>query len=112
MKRFMKRMLFALLGVALGWYAAGFLPATTVSFAGEELDTPKQVDRRATASLHGDDGTSADAGEALRPQRIDLPWVYILTAIAVLFVAAVVLGIPAKILKGPDPPDPAAHDVH
>jgi hypothetical protein len=52
----------------------------------------------------------------LVPRHEDVTWVpYVVISAAGLFVAAIVLGIPAERIRGPLPPDPAdthAHDAH
>jgi len=110
MKRLTKRMLWALLGIILGWYAAGFVPAGTISFAGEQPHAPTHLEQTGVNSDYGNAGVATNAG--LRPLRTELPWKFLWKVMAGLFVAAMVLGVPAKILKGPDSPDPVAQEDH
>jgi len=49
------------------------------------------------------------SAKLLVPQSGQVPWYRMVIGLAVgLFVAAVVLGVPALKLRGPEPPDPAA----
>ena len=71
-------------------------------------------DEHGTDAAHGgghdDDAALAAAGQ-LVPGPGDIPWFRpVLYVAGGLFVAAVVLGIPALKLRGPEPPDPA--DTH
>ncbi len=112
MKRFTKRIfakLAVLMALGLGWYAAGFMPMGTASFAGEQQGGAHHDE----AASHPGEHDAGKAAEQLVPTRSDIPWLRpVMTGVVVLFAAAVVLGIPAMALKGPEPPEPAEHDEH
>jgi hypothetical protein len=99
------------LGLCLGWYAAGVIGP---GGAGLASDTVAAVSSDGHASSdhsarHDEDNPAA----AMLPQAESIPWLRpVLYAALALFVAAVVLGIPAMMLKGPDPPEPDAPNDH
>jgi hypothetical protein len=99
-KRFARRSLAIVVGLTLGWYAAGFSSAAT---SGDPHDAPA-----------GDHDEAARAAAELAPTHEPTPWFRPVVGSAVgLFAAAIVLGIPALKLRGPLPPDPAdVHDTH
>lgn len=83
------------LGLALGWMAAG-------AFAAGGDHAAAEGEHHATAA----DNLVVEHGEA--------PFYHnVLFAATGLFLAAIVLGAPAEKMRGPLPPDPAeAHDDH
>ena len=113
MRRTLRRFWAITLGLALGWYAAGLLPG--------DFDSPPQAIAAGSASSSGAaaDGKSKapDPGEAaaakLTPESLPQQAPFFSAVVfgtVGLFVAAVVLGVPALALKGEDPSDPA--DTH
>jgi len=121
MERLTRRTVAVILGLSLGWWIAGlaphFVPGVGMSFAGEAQSTSPSV--HTVEDDHGDaSGSGHSGGRAghLVPREADTFWYKpVLIAVISLFVAAIVLGIPALRLRGPEPPesaDPtdAAHD--
>lgn len=141
MRRNVRRGIAVAVGLVLGWSAAGLAPAFfggSVSLA-EEAHPASATEGHASGDGHhhvageshdehaaaggdhghaGDHGDHGDTGiiaaQQLVPSQRDVPWLGgVLAAVVLLFIAAVVLGIPALRLRGPLPPDPAealAHD--
>lgn len=113
MKRLTRRTLGAVLGLILGWLAAGLVyPVGSVSLA---ADAPHaENDAHHDDHAHGHHDTYAtklvphDAeGHAATPDWFGT----VIKLIAALFVAAIVIGIPALRAKGGDPAGLAsAHD--
>ncbi|MCE9590898.1 MAG: hypothetical protein K8S99_10275 [Planctomycetes bacterium] len=76
------------------------------------------AEARPSGKAHGEEGESSEghdsgahAASQLVPELRDIPFLQpVLIAVAGLFIAAIVLGIPALKLKSPEPPDPAASD--
>ena len=111
MKRFTRRMIAVVLGLVLGWWAAAFVPMGATIFAGDDQSSgPASLGGHGDGDAdHEDDGKQA--AEDLIPHRNQIPWLrQVIFGVVALFVAAIVLGIPAMKLKGPDPPDPGAND--
>lgn len=104
MRRMTRRVIGLAVGLVLGWSAAGYI---SQGVAGDMDLTSKS-----TAAVHDDHGdAAADAAGKLVPA--ETAWFSgVGTGAVVLFVLAVLLGIPALALKAPEPPDPAAHDHH
>ncbi len=129
--RITKKLAVVVFGLALGWYVAGIAPTAGVSLADDTQSHPKphhpphdlphhgalqgghgQPPTHAAADPHHDDhhDPALAAAQLLVPQRGDVGWYRPMLAIAVgLFVAAVVLGIPALKAQRPDPA--ADHDA-
>ncbi len=127
-----RRSLGILAGLTLGWYAAGLTPGLNPSMA--QHDTHHDAapthddhaghdhDAHQPAPAHADTTHDANHHEPIESASLLVPgpgqvdWYRpVLGIIAGLFVAAIVLGIPALKLRGPEPPDPAtapAHDSH
>lgn len=110
MKRTIARVLGISLGIALGWVAAGQLPDVSATFAEDtHAATGKHAaDPARDGTAHGPQG--ADAGQRAARQLVpgpqDAPFYGpMLWAVAALFILAVVLGLPALKLRGPDPPE-------
>lgn len=141
MTRFLRKTLAVLLGLTLGWIAAGYLPDSLglsgrQSFADEvnhqhhdhSAPSPHHENTDGTtvgthsehhASTSHDDHHDLDEGQIaaskLKPQEgVDSAWYRkVLWAIAALWVAALLLGYPAWKLRGPDLPEaPHTHDDH
>lgn len=101
-------------GLCLGWYFAGLaLPTATLAYDGHG-----HVAAAGHGGGHGDNA-AIHAAEALRPTPDQVRWYPAVVKTAVgLFVAAVILGIPAMKLRGPEPAEPpehadsAGHDDH
>lgn len=137
MKRLTCRAAGAIVGIALGWYVAGVVftgqpsvaPGLGANYAhASDADhdshgehAPAAEDSHGTHDVHDEHGDhdqhGADAGHdaaltaagQLVPQSQDIPWFRpVLYVAAGLFVAAIVLGIPALKLRGPEPADAAA----
>jgi len=109
MRRMTRRVIGLAVGLVLGWSAAGYI---SQGLAGDMDLTSKS-----TAAAHGEvhDGhgdVAAKAAGVLMPATAAAWLLGVCTGAAVLFVLAVLLGIPALALKAPEPPDPAAHDHH
>lgn len=130
--------------LALGWVSgAAWSNRTTLadSVSHEAAETSHETPHATPADVHGEveagHGESTDhaehsdhaehatedllAAKALVPTDRDVPFYpTVIALIAGLFVAAVVLGIPALKIRGPLPPDPAdshhddahSHDDH
>ena len=108
MRRFMRRVIVITIGLMLGWNAAGFV---SQGLAG---DTAASQDS-GHGAVEGHDehgsGAAAIAAAQLVPDPGQVGWFPAVRTGAVLFfVMAVLIGVPALLLKAPDPPDPAAHD--
>ena len=110
-----RRTIAVIVALVVGWLAAGYwahwLPGTA-TFA---VDTAEQ--EQAEADDPGASDPSSEGGhaaDALVPAPGDARFMRpVLIAAGALFLAAIVLGIPALVMRGPDPPDPAeAHDEH
>ena len=132
MNRFTRRTVSAIAGVVLGWYVAGVVPTSglpalaspsmaedahhapaghTPSGAEGHGLTASDTHNNAHNNDHGEADPALAAANLLVPQAEDIRWYKpVLIAIVGLFVAAVVLGIPALKLRGPEPPDPASDD--
>jgi len=134
MKRFTRRSAAAVVGLVLGWYVAGIVfvggpsvvgPGVNYAHASDAAHdsnddhhhAPVAEDPHGTHDAPGAHGDAAEHDAALAaagqlvPQQEDIPWFGpVLYVAGGLFVAAVVLGIPALKLRGPEPPDPA--DTH
>lgn len=121
MERLTRRTVGVILGLSLGWWVAGLaphiVPGVGMSFAGEAQSTSPSV--HTVEDDHGDaSGAGHSGGRAVHlvPRKADAFWYKpVLIAIISLFVAAIVLGIPALRLRGPELPEPAdstdaAHD--
>lgn len=135
MKRFTRRAAAVVVGIVLGWYVAGVVsvgespvaaPGPGASYAqasdtpphdahGDHADTADEG--YGTPDAHGAHDTDAEHDAALAaagqlvPGPQDIPWFRPMLYVAAgLFVAAIVLGIPALKLRGPEVPDPA--DTH
>ncbi|MCC6579354.1 MAG: hypothetical protein IT440_02870 [Phycisphaeraceae bacterium] len=122
MNKWLRRTLGMGLGLVLGWQVAGM--ATGTGSWSRPLSQPVAM---AETEQHHEAGTKAEAshathesGEAghhavamLVPAADDIRWYpCVLTAAAALFAAAVVLGVPAMALKGPEKAEsqPHGHD--
>ncbi len=139
MKRVIRRTLGIIVGLMLGWWFAGVAMQTSdpwlgVSYGagvGDETDPNKAIYEYSAgehAQPHHDTGHGAGhkgdhhdqgvaAAELLMPGSLEQVCWYrpVVTTTGGLFIAAVVLGIPALALRGPEPPDPAdahGHDDH
>jgi hypothetical protein len=128
MNRLTRRTVSAIAGVVLGWYVAGVVPTSgPLTLASPSMaedthhapagHTPSGAEGHGLTApdSHSNDHDGSDpalaAANLLVPQAEDIRWYKpVLIAIVGLFVAAVVLGIPALKLRGPEPPDPAADD--
>ena len=125
MKRKLIRCAAILIGAVLGWSAAGLLPVNvgpSVTYAEDTAQDhashAESHDDHAAAShdSHGSheahhDDASAVAAKKLVPQSGDIDWYrYVVLAAAGLFIAAIVIGIPAMKLKAPEPAEPDDHD--
>ncbi len=132
MKRITRRMVAGAIGLVVGWHAAGLVSVLGpgVSFASDAQHGASDVPEAAnghgdSGGKHADQGASAGhassvgghdeydaayaAAQQLVPRPEDVSWYgCVVRVIAGLFVAAVVLGIPALKLRGPELPDPAA----
>ena len=112
MKRFTRRILGVVAGLALGWYAQGVVSMAQNHDATSTPNVEQSHVTSATGNDHsreGDQGHGDNPATTLRPHQPHIPWLTpVLVAAAGLFAAAVVLGIPAMKIRGPDPPDPAA----
>lgn len=107
MKRMTRRSLAILLGLTLGWYAAGLMPGTSVTMAADGGTSTHKSDEHHD---HDHDADHAPAATMLSVGPSQSPWLSsVLTAAAGLFAAAIVLGIPAMKLRGPEPVEPADH---
>ena len=111
MRRLPRRLVGIVLGLCLGWYAAGVIGPGGTGLA-SDTETAASADGHASSdhsSTHHEDNPAA----ALLPRADSIRWLRpVLYAALGLFVAAVVLGIPALMLKGPDAPEPDPHDGH
>ena len=134
MKRTLRRIVTIIVGLSLGWYAAGLLPsdfsAVEVGYASQESQdhdaSPSapadahEPDHTDAAELDGHGATSAgeDHDQPAAAPNLALDeepnWYRpVLWGVGILFIAAIVLGVPAMRLRGPEPPDPAdQHDDH
>lgn len=114
----MRRILFktfaVVLGLALGWYVAGSM--TGPSFAGDAATGHGETSHVAAGHdphSGSHDDASLAAAQMLVPRPGDADWYSTVLKIAAgLFIAAVVLGIPAMKLKGPEPAEQPAGDDH
>ena len=99
MKPITRRTIAAVGGLLLGWLAAGFVPGLTLS----PLHAEEQP--------HHDAGR--DAADLLVPAPDHVGWYKpVVWTIIGLFSAAVLIGIPTKKLKGPEPVEEHDHDDH
>ncbi len=123
MSRFTRRTLAVVLGLALGWYIAGtaghLLPGASISLADDPHDqaTSGQAHPSESGPGHSNpseaDAHGPQAARDLVPGANDVPFIRpVVYATAGLFIAAIVLGIPALALRGPEPPDPADEHAH
>ena len=123
MSRFTRRTLAVVLGLGLGWYIAGtaghLLPAVGALRADNPHDQTASGEAHPSESRSGDDNLSGDvahgpqAAKDLVPGANDVPFIRpVVYAAAGLFIAAIMLGIPALALRGPEPPDPANEHAH
>ena len=115
MKRFTRRMLVVMAGLVLGWYTAALVPTGTASASGGAIGadaagrTIQDEAGHSSSEGHSDEGLTAT--EALRPSRCEIAWLRpVMIGIGTLFAGAVVLGIPAMKVRGPDLPNPDAND--
>jgi hypothetical protein len=104
MKRMLRLSLGVMLGLWLGYTAAGLMPMSLYAAAGGP-----------DAAVEG--GAPGDAGQQSAAQLVvaadQVPWLTpVLWGVAGLFVAAVTLGFLAQKLRGPEPPDPADDHHH
>lgn len=108
MRRMTRRVIGLAVGLVLGWSAAGYI---SQGVAGD-MDLTSKSTAAAHGAVHDDHGdAAADAAGKLVPA--EAAWFSgVGTGAVVLFVLAVLLGVPALALKAPEPPDPAAHDHH
>lgn len=108
------------LGLALGWTAAGYLqghlPGTVASVMAAE--TPADADSHAGPVHHDaadehdeyhDLGEGRAQAQRLVPREATDWYRPVLNIAAALFIAALVIGSSVLALKGPDAPDPADH---
>jgi len=119
MKRKALRLMGILFGAWLGLYVGGLWGNNVI--VAESGQDHHGHDHSADSSDHDGhdhgDHSGPHAADLLKPGENDAPWYSSVLVIAGgLFVAAVLLGIPAMKLKGPEPPDPAddhhGHDDH
>ncbi len=132
MRRSAQRILAVVTGLVLGWYLAGMLPGIGASLAVEQAGEPPHAQTSHAAdqplpehdTKHGTLPPSSHGGHTdhrsphendaihLLPKPHDMTWFRaVVWSAAGLFVAALVLGIPALKLKGEEPPEPVAgHD--
>ena len=124
MKRFTRRTLAAIVGLALGWLVAGMVPGLGTSLAESPAESHGHHashgddghanesdvhDTHGQSGDHGEHDAALDAARLLNPEWGDIGWYPPVLAVAGgLFLAAVVLGVPAMKLRGPEPADPAA----
>ncbi len=112
MKRWRRRLAGIVVGLSLGYVVAGWwtaLPATAAQTEAHH-DAPA-----ASHPDHSEHSKDAHAATLLSPEGEHLAFVSpVLLTAAGLFVAAVVLGVPALRFRGELPPDPADahHDDH
>ncbi|MEX0777276.1 MAG: hypothetical protein WD042_16350 [Phycisphaeraceae bacterium] len=112
MKRWSRRVLAVIVGLSLGWYAAGWMPAAIRA----EAVTPHAERQAGGHGTAGGDAHATAPAKELVPQTEHAAWFgTLLIAIIGLFGAAVVLGIPAMKLRTPEAPEPMdtapAHDA-
>lgn len=131
-----------MIGLTLGWLAAGLAPSLKPALGQEAAPATEQAgaqsqevqatepagethaapaaDHDHAAAEHGEHSEHEEAGFNAARELIpsdpahDIAWYRpVLMAAVGLFAAAIVLGIPALKLRGPLPPDPAdTHDDH
>ncbi len=120
-----------LLGLTLGWWAAGFVQtgvSTAQEHPGEEVHSTDPLDSHdggveehapGASQEHGEETAHAEehgAGhgevnpniQALAPAEEPGYFTTMTTLVIVLFVLAALVGSAALVMKGPEPPDPAA----
>lgn len=110
------------LGLVLGWWAAGFVQ-TTITAAQDPhgpAETHESHDAAPDETPHGEqvhgEGGHGDghggAARALVPEENPPYFAAMTTIIIVLFVLAAVVGSAALLIKGPEPPDLADEHDH
>lgn len=106
-KRWQRRSLAIVAGLALGWFAAGFLPSSIGAAESHEAAAP------ATGMADSEHGGVTPADE-LVPAQESVTWLKpVLAGVVGLFAAACALGIPAQRWKAAQPSVPApVHDAH
>lgn len=118
MKRSLRRIIGVVIGLALGWWAAGFLPGSlSAEPAGHGNNAPasKQHDAAhvADSAVKGHDAHhEADAGliaaRQLVPTCEQAPWLRpVLLGVGGLFAAAILIGVPLARMK--PKAEPSAH---
>ena len=108
MKR-LTRTLAIVMGLGLGWWVAGLAPQILPGVEASFADQDEHGQASEGQSVEHEDSAASE----LVPEKKDAPFYKpVLWAIVGLFIAAVVLGIPALKLRGPEPPDPAAAHGH
>ena len=111
MRRITRRVIVITVGTVLGWSAAGYVSQGMAGDAASKHDTT--VPAHGGHDEHGADAATTAATAMLVPPIDQIGWFpAVRTGAVLLFVLAVLLGIPALVLKAPDPPDPAAQDHH
>lgn len=109
MKPWIRRALSVIVGLGLGWYVAGLAP--TFLQAKETPVEARQDQGEQSLASQSADGHSSPAA-MLVPAHDDVKWFGTMAgAAAGLFVAALVLGIPALRYKSPEPPTASSHDA-
>ena len=111
MFRLTRRTPWILVGLSLGWYAAGLPLFCGTSVAGESA----LHEEHGSSTHDGHDDEAGDSDHAVRHlvPRYKPGWLRpVLWTIAGLFVAAVLLGPLSLRLRGPEPPDPAEAHGH
>lgn len=108
MRRMTRRVIGLAVGLVLGWSAAGYI---SQGLAGDMGLTSKST-VAAHAAVHDDHGDAAAHAAGMLVPAAAAWFPAVCTGTVVLFVLAVLLGVPALALKAPEPPDPAAHDHH
>ena len=111
MKRFSRKTLALVAGLAIGWYLAGVvsphLPFVHVSYAEDSHGNMKSKQHK---SEHG---PYDKAAKLLVPARHDATWFKpVLWSTIALFAAGLTLGSLALTLRGPEPPNAASAHGH
>lgn len=118
MKRITRRTIGAVIGLSLGWYVYGVVDpilSGKPSFAHEDKAAHQAAPAgHAERGKHPAEEDSEHVAGHLVPADGGAPFIRpVIYAAVGLFVAAIVLGIPAQALRGPEPPDPAEqHEAH
>ncbi|MDX1682124.1 MAG: hypothetical protein R3336_03290 [Phycisphaeraceae bacterium] len=103
----MKRLAAIVLGLVLGYAAAGWWGPSAVSAA--PASGPIAAADKGDGKGHHD--PSHDAAKRLVPGDEQITWYRpVVTGIGALFLAAVVIGVPALKIRGPEPEE--SHDDH